>query len=127
MHKLRFMELWEVLDAFDDRVLQHRLYPLCKFVVWMWPSDDPFTLRADAARDFMYRMEHPEEFPLTPEQQAFWKDALKVYRKLMPEDKDEHTTPQDCYQCHKPVGPNGVILCDECMEPVKDRLPKRTP
>ena len=125
------MQLWEVFDFIDDRLLGHRIYPFCEFVVRMWPAEDPFTLRADDARRFMYRMEHPEEFPLTPEQQALYKDTLKVYRKLMPEDEDEYTTPQDCYKCHKPVGPNGILLCDECcesgetMEPVKDRLPKR--
>lgn len=46
-----------------------------------YPESIPI-LRGKAAKAFLYRIEHPEEFPLTPEQKEFFRDALKVYKEM---------------------------------------------
>lgn len=82
------MQLWEVFDFIDDRMLRHRFHGFCELASRTYPSDDQFTLYGDDARRFIYRMEHPEEFPLTPEQKALYAGAGEAYRKLMPQELD---------------------------------------
>jgi hypothetical protein len=48
-----------------------------------YPEPIPIVRGKDAER-LLYRLEHPEEFPLSPELKAFYADAFETYKRHAP-------------------------------------------
>ncbi len=34
------MRLWQIFDWIDSRIVGHRIYSLCRVVVFTWPKED---------------------------------------------------------------------------------------
>ena len=59
------------------------MYSWCINFIVAYPEPIP-VVRGEDAKRLLYRLEHPEEFPLSPELKEFYRDAMATYKRMSP-------------------------------------------